>query len=183
MNERRAGGKTRLQPVERIPAEYEAASREAIVDLIHRMEHAWNTADGHAYAAAFTGDCDYIAFDGKHLRGRDANARFHQRLFDSVLKGSRLSFEPPSVRFIHPDVAVVHAMGSMLLPWQSRVTPKQRSNQTLVAVRTSEGWRFTAFHNTRYRPKALPTGLPLKLIVALLRLRTSLSRKRSRRAA
>ncbi len=174
--------RSRLQAVQRNTAEYEAASREAIVDLTRRMEHAWNTADGNAYAGSFTADCDYVAFDGTHLRGRDANARHHQLLFDSVLRNTRLVFEgQPAVRFVADDVAVVHTMGSVLFPWQSRVTPKRRSNQTLVAVRQPEGWRVAAFHNTRYRPTTLPTGLPLKLILALLRMRASLSRKRRRR--
>src|SRR5262245_17134604 len=93
------GRRTRLQAVERVPAEYEAASREAIVDLTHRMEHAWNTADGLAYAGSFTEDSDYITFDGTHLRGRDANARHHQQLFDTVPKNTRLVFEgEPIVR-------------------------------------------------------------------------------------
>jgi uncharacterized protein (TIGR02246 family) len=177
------GRRTRLQAVERVHAEYEAASRDAIVDLTHRMEHAWNTADGNAYASSFTEDSDYIAFDGTHLRGRAANARHHQQLFDTVLAGSRLVFESePVVRFLSEDVAIVHAMGSVLLPWQSHVTRKRRSNQTLVAVRRPEGWRFTAFHNTRHRPMKLPTGLPLTLLLALFKLRTSLARKRHRRA-
>jgi uncharacterized protein (TIGR02246 family) len=181
MNELFTGRRAHLQSVERNPAEYEAASREAIVDLIQRMEHAWNMADGHAYAAAFTEDSDYIAFDGTHLRGRNANARHHQQLFDSVLRNTRMVFEgKPSVRFLADDVAIVHAMGSVLFPWQSHVTAKRRSNQTLVAVRRPEGWRFAAFHNTRYRPVAVPTGLPLKWILAFMRIRAALARKRRR---
>jgi uncharacterized protein (TIGR02246 family) len=179
MIERFTGRRAHLQTVERNPEEYEAASREAIVELTRRMERAWNTADGAAYAASFTEDSDYIAFDGTHLRGRDANARHHQQLFDSVLRNTRLVFEgKPTVRFVAEDVAVVHTMGSVLFPWQSGVTPTRRSNQTLLAVRRPEGWRFTAFHNTRYRPAPLPKGLPLRVVMALLRMRASLSRKR-----
>jgi uncharacterized protein (TIGR02246 family) len=185
MYEHFTGRRTHLQSVDRNPAAYEAASREAIVDLTRRMEHAWNTADGSAYADSFTEDSDYIAFDGTHLRGRDANTRHHQQLFDSVLRNTRLVFEGrPVVRFVAADVAIVHAMGSVLFPWQSRVTPRRRSSQTLVAVRRPEGWRFAAFHNTRYRPTAVPTGLPLKLVLALMRMLAALSRRRtSRRAA
>jgi uncharacterized protein (TIGR02246 family) len=179
MIERFTGRRARLQTVERDPEEYEAANREAIVELTRRMEHAWNTADGAAYAASFTADSDYIAFDGTHLRGRDANACHHQQLFDSVLRNTRLVFESkPTIRFVDEDVAVVHTKGSVLFPWQKSVAPTRRSNQTLLAVRRPEGWRFTAFHNTRYRPAPLPQGLPLKIIMVLLRLRASWSRKR-----
>ena len=35
------------------------------VDLLVRFSEAWNRHDGAAYAAAFTEDADYIAFDQK----------------------------------------------------------------------------------------------------------------------
>jgi uncharacterized protein (TIGR02246 family) len=187
MSEPNVGRASRRQSAESAHADERATARAAIVDLTRRMESAWNEADGEAYSATFTDDSDYIAFDGTHLKGRQANARHHQNLFDSVdsvLKGSRSAFEgEPAVRFVAPDVAVVHAMGSILLPWQDEVTPKRRSNQTLVAVKRPEGWRFTAFHNTRYRPMTLPRGAPLRVIVSLMRLRAALSGKRRRPAA
>ncbi len=55
MSEQFMDRRSRLQPVKRNTAEYQAASREAIVDLTRRMEHAWNTADGNAYAALVHG--------------------------------------------------------------------------------------------------------------------------------
>jgi uncharacterized protein (TIGR02246 family) len=159
-----------------------ADDRAEIASLARRMTAAWNRGDGEAYAALFTDDSDYIAFDGTHLRGRTANARHHQALYDTVLRGSRLVFEgDPEIRFIGPDVAVMHAMGSVLLPWQDAVTAKRRSNQTYVVVRRPEGWRITAFHNTRYRPRGLPAGFALKAVLFAMRLRTVLAGETERR--
>ena len=105
-----------------------------------------------------------------------AEARHHQALFDTVLYGSRLVFEgAPAVRLLGQDVALMHAFGSVLLPWQDAVTPKRRSNQTYVVVRGAEGWRITAFHNTRYRPMGLPSGFALRAILLAIRLCTMLS--------
>lgn len=70
----------------------------------------------------------------------------------------------------------MHAFGSVLLRWQDAVTPRRRSNQTYVVVRGADGWRITAFHNTRYRPMRLPTGFALKTILLGMRLRTVVSR-------
>jgi uncharacterized protein (TIGR02246 family) len=130
------------------------------------------------YGRLFAEDCDYVAFDGTHLRGRQANAEHHQRLFDTVLRGTRLMFEgEPVIRFLAPDVAVLHTVGSVVMPWQREVTARRRSNQTMVAVRESGGWRVAAFHNTRYRPTPLPTGAMLRLILAIMRLRTRFARR------
>jgi uncharacterized protein (TIGR02246 family) len=159
-----------------------ADDRAEIASLARRMTAAWNRGDGEVYAALFTDDSDYIAFDGTHLRGRTANARHHQALYDTVLRGSRLVFEgDPGIRFLAPDVAVMHAMGSVLLPWQDAVTARRRSNQTYVVVQRPEGWRIAAFHNTRYRPTALPAGFGLKAILLVMRLRAALAGGTERR--
>jgi uncharacterized protein (TIGR02246 family) len=154
-----------------------ADDRSAIVDLMQWMTESWNAGDGAAYGELFTEDCDYVAFDGTHLKGREQNARHHQALFETVLKGSRLVFEgEPQIRFLTPDIAVMHAMGSVLMPWQDRVTPKRRSKQTYVLVRGHEGcWKITAFHNTRYRPLRLPSGHMLKLVLMFMRLRAAMA--------
>ena len=43
-----------------------------IAGIATAMAQAWNGGDGAAYAALFTEDCDYVAFDGTHLKGRQA---------------------------------------------------------------------------------------------------------------
>jgi uncharacterized protein (TIGR02246 family) len=143
------------------------------------MAAAWNQHDGEAYASLFTDDCDYIAYDGTWLRSREANARHHSKLFDSVLKGSRLVFEPEiRVVGLAPDIAIMHAFGSVLLPWQAEVSAGRRSIQTYVLVRAAAGWRIRSFHNARYRPRQLPGGILLGLIEAWMELRAQLAGRR-----
>lgn len=157
-------------------AAQDGADAQAIRDLTQQLAEAWNRHDGEAYAALFTEDCDYITFDGNHLKGRQQNARHHQRAFDTVLRGTRLLFEgDPAVRFLAPDVAVMHGMGSVLMPWHRAVAPHRRSLQTYVVVRRQGVWRIAAFHNTRVRPLHLPQGLALRLILLAMRLRTALA--------
>jgi uncharacterized protein (TIGR02246 family) len=154
------------------------ADLAALAGLVRAMADAWDRGDGAGYGRLFAEDCDYVAFDGTHLRGRDANAEHHQRLFDTVLRDTRLVFEgEPRTRFLAPDVALLHTMGSVVMPWQRGVTARRRSNQTMVAVREADGWRVAAFHNTRVRPMPLPTGAMLGLILAVMRLRTRFARR------
>ena len=60
----------------------------AIRDLLAALFAAWGDAD--AYAAFFTEDGDYVAFDGTHWRGRRAIAEGHRPLFERFLKGSHI---------------------------------------------------------------------------------------------
>lgn len=149
--------------------------------LVPHLEAAWNRNDGAAYASVFTDDCDYIAFDGTHLRGREANAEHHARLFASVLHGSTLRYDNVVVRFLAPTVAVMHANGSVLMPWQTTVSPRRRSLQTYVVVNTGSAWRIAAFQNVRVRPLVVPRGFALKVLLGFFRLRTALEWLRRRR--
>jgi uncharacterized protein (TIGR02246 family) len=121
----------------------------AIRQLFTRLEEAWNAGDATAYGECFTPDSDYITFDGSHVQGRDANADAHRKLFETFLKGSKLTGQISDLRFLSPDVAVLHATGNVKLRWQSRPAPGRESIQTYVAVKQDGAWRFAAFHNSR----------------------------------
>jgi uncharacterized protein (TIGR02246 family) len=125
------------------------ADETALRELFARLETAWNAGDGTAYSECFTPDSDYVTFEGGHLRGRQANAASHQKLFDSFLKGSKLTGRITDLRFITADVAVLHATGNVRLRWQARPAAGRESIQTYVAVKREGTWQFAAFHNTR----------------------------------
>ena len=129
-----------------------SADEAAVRDLYRQLLDGWNRGSGDAFAAPFTGDGDLIAFDGTHFKGREDIAPFHQELFDRWLKGSRLVGEVEDVRFLSPDVAVMHAVGSTVMRGKSKPSPERDSIQTLVAVRERGEWRLAAFQNTRVRP-------------------------------
>jgi len=124
----------------------------AVRTLLQQCSDAWGDADG--YARAFTEDADYIAFDGTHAKGRHAIAESHRTLFERFLKGSRLFGETPAIRFLAPDVALIHSKGAVLRAGQQRPSRRRMSVQTVVAVKQANGWRLAAFQNTRYRPFA-----------------------------
>src|SRR5919107_4845714 len=96
------------------------AEEEAIRDLFRRLLDDWGRGDGIAYGARFTEDADYVAFDGSRTTGRRAIATSHQQLFDKYLKGTRLTGRVESVRFLGPDVALVHATGDTVMRGKSR---------------------------------------------------------------
>ncbi len=55
-----------------------------------------------------------------------------------------------NVRFLAPDVAIMHAVGGTTMAGQTDIEPERNSVQTLVATKDSNGeWRLSAFQNTR----------------------------------
>jgi uncharacterized protein (TIGR02246 family) len=128
------------------------ADEEAVRGLYRQLMDGWNRGSGAAFAAAFTEDGDLVAFDGTHFKGRREIESSHQELFDRWMKGTRLVGEVEDVRFLGPDVAVMHAVGGTVMRGRSRPSPERDSIQTLVATREDGEWRLAAFQNTRVRP-------------------------------
>jgi uncharacterized protein (TIGR02246 family) len=127
------------------------ADEAAVRDLYQRLMDGWNQGSGTAFAAVFTEDGDLVAFDGTHFKGRQEIAPFHQHLFDTWMKGTRLVGHITDVRFLSPNVAVLHAVGSTIMRGKTAPSPERDSIQTLVATRHDGAWRLAAFQNTRLR--------------------------------
>lgn len=124
----------------------------AIHELFERLLEDWARGDGYAYGSRFTEDADYVAFDGTHTKGRQDISASHQELFDRWLKGSRLTGRVLGVKFLAPDVALVHASGGTVVRGKTKPSPERDSIQTLVVVKRKGEWCFAAFHNSRVRP-------------------------------
>ncbi|GII91117.1 SgcJ/EcaC family oxidoreductase [Sinosporangium siamense] len=122
-----------------------------ITALLTRLAEAWNAGDAAAYAANFTEDADYIAFNGAHSHGREAIESSHRWLFAGPLKGSTLATTNGAASQIKPladgAVLVISGGGSALAGG-----PLRDSIVSFTAVHTSEGRRFASFQNTRVAP-------------------------------
>ena len=145
------------------------AADDQIIDLFGRMCASWTAGDAVGYGACFTEDSDYVSYDGTRARGRHAMVDNHQRLFAGVLSGSALVRRVEAVRHLRPGVAVLHATGSVLMPWRSSLPRRRLSRQTLVAVEEGGAWRIAALHNGRVRPVAIPApaSVPSRMSRAL----------------
>ena len=133
---------------EQISAHDEAAIRE----LLDRMNDAWACGDGEAYASVFSDDARYVNAPGTRSIGRQAIAKSHQKIFDSVLKGTHLgSTYPAELQPVAPNVVLVHGGGTVLFPGESEQRVRPNGLITIVAVGEAGSWRFVSFSNT-------PTG-------------------------
>lgn len=126
------------------------SDEDAIRELLDRQIMGWNAGDAEAYASVFTPDADYVTFLGSHHKGRAAIAASYAPLFQKFLKGSRLELEITQLRFLTPDVALVHAKGAVAKGRGRRRRGNTRANIT-IAVRTDGRWLFATSQNTTHR--------------------------------
>ena len=126
-----------------------AADEDAIRAIHQRMIDAWNAGDAAAFAAPFTDEADFVAFEGTHLKGRREITAFHQQIFDTVVKGTRLQGEVKFVYFLSAVVAVMHSVVRVSLRGQTKASPSRDSMQLTVVTKRDGEWRSEGLMNAR----------------------------------
>lgn len=118
----------------------------AIRAVIERSRDAWNRGDGAAYGECFTADATDVTYLGTVYHGGTEIGSAHQALFDSFLKGTRLTVDIVEIRRYGSDTAVVVTRGE-----SAKGKPKKLGKlATYTVVRESDGqWRIAAVQKTQ----------------------------------
>jgi uncharacterized protein (TIGR02246 family) len=136
-------------------AAFPSSDQASLERLVGEMEAAWNTADGAAFAAAFTGDADFVNVFGMHVRGRTAIAAGHQYIFTTIYKDSKVEYHVASVRDLAPGVVLVHVSARLNVP-AGVMAGRHEAIWSGVATLLDDDWKFTAFHNTVVKEPPIP---------------------------
>ncbi|MBZ4187255.1 SgcJ/EcaC family oxidoreductase [Niabella beijingensis] len=101
----------------------------------------------------FTEDCDYITFNGQHLKGIEENFDAHVHLSNlKLFRGAVLESDLLQIKFVNPDTAIVIATGGIRFRWQKQLPQSRRSINTNVFIRQQNGdWKIASFQNSRIR--------------------------------
>jgi uncharacterized protein (TIGR02246 family) len=118
---------------------------KAIREIITRIEQAWNAGDSARFAMPFAEDADYVVVNGMYLKGREAIDRAHRQIFDTFYKGSTNRFTLEHLRFLRPDVAVMHVHAHAT--FQDGVR-ESKARGTWIVTKEDDAWSIAAFHNT-----------------------------------
>src|ERR1043165_5550862 len=94
----------------------QSADEAAMRESVKQMETGWNTKSGALFAKPFAEDADYVVINGMYIKGRATIEAGHQRIFDTIYKDTTLSLTVKQIRFLRPDVGVVHVSGQRVGP-------------------------------------------------------------------
>lgn len=128
-------------------AQSSKADETSIRQIVKQLEDGWNAHDGKAFAAPFAADADYVVVNGMKLKGHDEIEKGHTAIFSNIYKESRNAATIKSVRFLRPDVAVVHVEWNLEFTVGGQ-TNKARAMNSLVVTKEGGKWSIAAFHNT-----------------------------------
>jgi uncharacterized protein (TIGR02246 family) len=137
-------------------AEAEAAIRKIVlarIDSFNRHEAP--------VAGSFTADADFVNIYGMWRKGpAEIEGRQGERM-KTVLKNAQITLVNLRIRFIRPDVAIVHETHVMkgMLSASGEQMPPHTELSIRVMVDEQGKWLTTAFHNTIVRPDEGPAAV------------------------
>src|SRR5215210_9099988 len=120
-------------------------------DLLQQMEDGWNAADGETFGKVFTEDADFVAIRGDYHQSREAIAKGHHAIFNSIYKDSRATYELLRARALADDVILAQTQANLSAP-AGPLAGEHRSVSTLVLVENEGEWQIAGFHNTLVAP-------------------------------
>jgi uncharacterized protein (TIGR02246 family) len=123
-------------------------ARAEVERIANSMTDAWNAGDAAAFARCFTTNSDFVNIFAWHVIGREAVAKQHQFIFESIYRGSRNAFSVVDVRELAANVTLAHIAADLTVP-AGPLTGNVRTLASAVFVRDDVGWLIKSFHNTR----------------------------------
>jgi uncharacterized protein (TIGR02246 family) len=126
------------------------ADEEVVRKLPQAFSDAWAKHDGHELAKLMADDADFVTVATTYLHGRSDFEKFHVRLLSGRFKDSTITPLQTTVRFLHPDMAVVHWSWKIEGDKNPDGTPRQPryGMMTLVAEKRSGDWLVVVGQNT-----------------------------------
>jgi uncharacterized protein (TIGR02246 family) len=123
-----------------------------IKGLLGKMVEGWHRGSGTLFAEPFSKEARFVAFDGSIHIGRDEIATFHQKAFDTVLKGTSLDLAVSEMRQMDQRIWLVFAKG-WHRPSEASAGKHMAESVNIFVFRTDEEKaEVVAFQNTRARP-------------------------------
>ncbi len=139
-------------------AQVRADDEETIKRICLERIERFNRLREAPLKADFTPDADFVNVYGMWRKGTAEIERGQKERMETVLKDAKITLIDLRIRFIKPDVAIVHQTHDMsgMLTSNGEKMPPHRELGIRVLVKEQGTWLTRAFHNTIVRPVEPP---------------------------
>lgn len=127
---------------------------QAIRQVIHERETAWNAGDVMAYGRLLTEDADLLSATGRPVAGRKAILDLYLEQRARAYAGLQTTTPVESIRFVSPDVAIVDTRFQLTGVRAKDGSPLgiRRGLLTLVVVKRENHWLITCMRGIPESP-------------------------------
>jgi uncharacterized protein (TIGR02246 family) len=128
----------------------------AAVQVVSRVNAAWDRNDAEEFAAVYTEDATLILSGDRFFEGREHIARELALSFAGPHKGTRLIADVVSFHWIAPGLAAIVTEGGVVAPGEDTFVWDRALRATWVAARQEDGgYLVAAYQNGRRADGAL----------------------------
>ncbi|HTZ75609.1 MAG TPA: SgcJ/EcaC family oxidoreductase [Candidatus Aquilonibacter sp.] len=131
---------------------------DAVRSLPQSFCAAWAKHDGHQLSKIMAYDVDFVTVGATWIHGRPDFEKYHTRLLTGRFKDSTITLLQTEVRFLRPDVAIVH--------WSWKIAGDKNPDgttreprygmMTMVAQKLHNAWLVVASQNDNSFPGVPP---------------------------
>ena len=139
-----------------------SSAEQSVLPALTCFTDSWNRHDMRSFGQCFAPDADFVNVTAQWWKGRAELEKNHAYLHGTIdvtdttgvtvparaygiFKVTTLSFTSTEVRFVRPDLAIVHASWRMT---DDARTPEPRTGlMTLVLTTQGGSWQIVAVHN------------------------------------
>jgi uncharacterized protein (TIGR02246 family) len=131
---------------------------DVIRNVILMMTEDFNRHDAKAATQMYAPDARFVTVRGEVMDGQPAIEKGMASIFSTRAKNASLRTLDVAVRFIRPDIALVHVTNerSGLVAPDGQTLPSHQELSLRVFAKESGVWSVAAFHNTMVRPFGAP---------------------------
>jgi uncharacterized protein (TIGR02246 family) len=112
----------------------------AVRGVVQKVQDAWNSQDGKAFAAVFADDADCVGVNGMYTKGRKEIENGYAAIFTTFYKESRNNANSKRVPFLRPDQAVVHVQWNLEFTLGGTLNKGHAMNTMVVGKRSDGKW-------------------------------------------
>ncbi|HXL87053.1 MAG TPA: SgcJ/EcaC family oxidoreductase [Gemmatimonadaceae bacterium] len=116
-------------------------------ELYRQLLEAWDKRNARDFALLFAPDGNIVGFDGTQIFGQ-AQVGAHLTEILSHHQTARYVSIVREIRSLTDGVTILSAVAGMVPPDKDDIDPNVNAVQSVVAVRTSKGWKIALFQNT-----------------------------------
>jgi uncharacterized protein (TIGR02246 family) len=134
------------------------ADAAAVRHVPQAFAAAWATHDGHQLGTIMAEDVDFVNVGGDWLHGRADFELYHSRLLSGRFKESILTPRDTVVRFLRPDLALLHWSWALVGDKNEDLTKRKPRMGifTMVVEKRGGEWLVVSAQNTNWMPGPNP---------------------------
>jgi len=131
---------------------------ESVNNLPRAFCAAFNNHDGHQLAQIMTDDIDFMTVGATWIHGKSDFEKYHTRLLNGRFHRIRIEPLQVAVRFLRPDIAIVHWSWTATGDKNPDGTERKRryGMMTMVAEKLAGSWLVVSSQNDDSFPGVAP---------------------------